>query len=175
MQDLNKNEVILPGSEFKKFDLDLKGNYFNAKLVFEKKLKGLSAIRFGAEYNYFNDKSVYTAYNGATISRQPKANIKAGFAESRYLYYKCLGCENRDKSGACICTLIKSILRHDFRWPTNSASGHRLQWHMVYFIKPLKSVYLPSAQALGFMKATHYIANIRKRATLAYFPCRNIL
>ena len=43
--------------EFKKFDIDTKGNYFNAKAVLEKKLKGLSAIRFGTEYNYSNDKS----------------------------------------------------------------------------------------------------------------------
>ena len=31
MQDANKNEVILTGLEFKKFNVDTKGNYFNAK------------------------------------------------------------------------------------------------------------------------------------------------
>src|SRR6187549_663219 len=30
LQDPNKNDVVFPGLEFKKFDLDLKGNYFNA-------------------------------------------------------------------------------------------------------------------------------------------------
>ena len=37
MQDDEKNDVILTGLEFKNFNLDNKGNYFNAKLVFEKK------------------------------------------------------------------------------------------------------------------------------------------
>jgi hypothetical protein len=64
MQNSNKADVVLVGLEIKKFHVVTNGNYFNAKAVFEKKLKGLSAIRFGSEYNYSNDRQVYTAFNG---------------------------------------------------------------------------------------------------------------
>ncbi|MGB3004924.1 MAG: carboxypeptidase-like regulatory domain-containing protein, partial [Chitinophagaceae bacterium] len=64
MQDKNKNDVQLNNLEGKSFNLDMMGNYFNAKAIVEKKFKGLSAIRVGTEYNYSNDKSVYTAFNG---------------------------------------------------------------------------------------------------------------
>jgi vitamin B12 transporter len=63
LKDQAKQDVNLSGLEFKKFSIHTKGNYLNAKLVLEKKLKGLSAIRFGSEYNYADDKLVYTAYN----------------------------------------------------------------------------------------------------------------
>jgi len=58
MQNTNKNDVLLSGLEFKKFKVDNRGNYFNGKLVLEKKLKGLSALRFGSEYNFSNDKGL---------------------------------------------------------------------------------------------------------------------
>ncbi|MEO7394553.1 MAG: carboxypeptidase-like regulatory domain-containing protein, partial [Chitinophagaceae bacterium] len=54
MQNQGKQDVTLTNLEFKKFGIDTKGNYFNAKLVLEKKLKGLSAFRFGTEYNNTN-------------------------------------------------------------------------------------------------------------------------
>ena len=60
MQNQGKQDVTLANLEFKKFGIDTKGNYFNAKVVLEKKLKGLSAVRFGTEYNNTTDKSVFT-------------------------------------------------------------------------------------------------------------------
>ena len=82
MQGLNKNDVVLGNLEFKKFNVDTKGNYFNAKAVLEKKLKGLSAVRFGAEYNYSNDKLVYTDYNGQQYPSDLKEHIKSIFGEA---------------------------------------------------------------------------------------------
>jgi hypothetical protein len=42
LQNQNKNDVIFPGLEFKKSDLEVKENYFNTRLVVEEKLKVLS-------------------------------------------------------------------------------------------------------------------------------------
>ncbi len=61
MQDSQKNDVLLSGLEFKKFHLDNRGSYFNAKEVLEKKIRGLSAFRLGAEYNSSNDNLTYKA------------------------------------------------------------------------------------------------------------------
>ncbi|MFZ1533604.1 MAG: TonB-dependent receptor, partial [Chitinophagaceae bacterium] len=82
MQNQGKQDVILGNLEFKKFDIDTKGGYFNAKAVLEKKLKGLSAVRFGTEYNYGNDKSVYTAFDGQQYFDTLKGHINAVFGEA---------------------------------------------------------------------------------------------
>ena len=82
MQKQNKEDVVLGNLEFKKFAVDTKGNYFNLKTVLEKKLKGLSAVRFGTEYNYSNDKSVYTAYNDQKYPDTLNGHINAVFAEA---------------------------------------------------------------------------------------------
>ncbi len=70
MQDMQQNDVLLTGLEFKKFKVDSRGNYFNAKFVLEKRLKGLSSFRAGSEYNYSKDFLIYTDYNGQAISRE---------------------------------------------------------------------------------------------------------
>ena len=41
----------------KNFNLVNNGQYANAKVVFEKRLFNLSAVRFGSEYNYSNEKT----------------------------------------------------------------------------------------------------------------------
>src|ERR1019366_7679714 len=52
--------------------------YINGKIVFEKKLFSLSAIRFGSEYNYSNEKTTFTQYNGNIFPQTVKENIFSG-------------------------------------------------------------------------------------------------
>jgi hypothetical protein len=80
-EDAGNNEVVLTGLEYKTFLLNAKGNYFNAKTVFEKRFQGLNALRFGSEYNYSNDKANYTLYSGQKFPNYLKENLLAGFAE----------------------------------------------------------------------------------------------
>lgn len=82
LQDSDKKDVVLSGLEFKNFAVDNKGNYFNAKTVLEKKMKGLSAFRFGAEYNFSSDKVLYTAYNNQQYPSSLKQHIESLFAEA---------------------------------------------------------------------------------------------
>jgi outer membrane receptor for ferrienterochelin and colicin len=76
----NKPQVV-DGLEFKNFDLKTRGDYFNAKLVLERRLKGLSALRFGGEYNYSNDRLNYTLFNGNKFPNHIREHTKAAFAE----------------------------------------------------------------------------------------------
>ena len=168
LQDLNKNDVVFPGLEFKNFDLDLKGNYFNARLVFEKKLKGLSAIRFGSEYNYFNDKSIYTAYNGSAYPGNLKHNIKAGFAEADIYVTNSLAAKIGTRlEHASVIDKVNIAPRLSLAYKL----GNGAQASMAYgvFYQNPESKYLPSPNALGFMKATHYIAQYLKTAPLTTF------
>lgn len=80
----NQKQIITaqPLFAFKNFGVITHGEYINGKVVIEKKLKGLSAIRFGSEYNYSNEKSDYTDYNGNKSPGKIKENLISEFAEA---------------------------------------------------------------------------------------------
>jgi len=163
MQSQNKQDVLLTGLEFKKFKVDTKGNYFNAKIVLEKKLKGLSAIRFGSEYNYGNDKSVYTSFNSQKYPDTLIGHTNALFAEADLYATNALA--------------VKGGLRFEYsslldntniapRFSIAYKLGKGSQASIAYgvFYQDPERRYLPSPNGLDFMKATHYIAQYQKVA-----------
>lgn len=161
MQDSHNNDVILPGLEFKNFSLDSKGNYFNAKAVFERRLKGLSAVRFGGEYNYSNDNAEYTLYDGQKFPNVIKENLAAAFGETDIYLTNDLAAK------------LGTRLEHSSYFDkTNIAPrvslayklGKEGQASLAYgiFYQSPERRYLPSPVNLGFAKATHYIAQYQK-------------
>jgi hypothetical protein len=181
MQDENKNDEIVNGLEFKTFALDLDGNYFNAKLVLERRLKGLSALRFGSEYNYADERSVFTLYNGQKFPDKLKENTKSFFAESDIYITNKLA----TKIGA-------RLEQSSFLDKTNFAPrlslayklGKQSQASVAYgiFYQNPERRYLPSPNSLTFMKATHYIAQFMKvtnvrtfRAEIFYKKYENLI
>ncbi len=70
----NQKQVITNpmGYAFKNFGLDSREQYAQARLVLEKRLKGLNAIRFGGDHFYSREKSVYTLYDGNKLQRSCK-------------------------------------------------------------------------------------------------------
>ncbi len=84
-ENANNQKQILPAQPlfaFKNFGLVTHGEYINAKVVIEKRLKALSAIRFGSEYNYSNEKNDFTDYTGNVSSGKIKENLISEFAEA---------------------------------------------------------------------------------------------
>ncbi|MFY8045001.1 MAG: carboxypeptidase-like regulatory domain-containing protein, partial [Chitinophagaceae bacterium] len=61
---MDKQQVQVDPLLFKNFKQRNLGNYFNAKWVMERKIRGLSAVRGGLEYNHNNDDIRYTAFDG---------------------------------------------------------------------------------------------------------------
>jgi vitamin B12 transporter len=168
IKDQNKNDVVLNGLEWKKFDLDLNGNFFNAKLVLDRRLKGLSAIRFGGEYNYSDEKSVYTLYNGQQFPGRIKENVKAAFAESDiYITNKLaakLGTRFEQSS-----LLDKTNFAPRFSLAYKLSKYTQASFAYGIFYQNPERKYLPSTSELGFMKATHYIAQYMKVTALRTF------
>jgi hypothetical protein len=168
MQDENKNDVVLAGLEFKQFAIDSRGNYYNAKLVFEKRLKGLSALRFGAEYNNSNDKLDYTDYNGTTYPVHVSETIKSGFAEADIYVTNLLAAkiggrvERSDMLGK-----VNFAPRLSLAYKFDKTSQASLAYGIFYQNPERK--YLPSPNSLDFMKATHYIAQYQKVANQQTF------
>ena len=161
MKDDKKNEVLLTGLEFKTFGLDLDAKYFNAKLVLEKRLKGLTALRFGSEFNYSNEKSVFKTYNGQQYPGRLKENVKSFFAESDIYVTNNLAAKigtRVENSSITDKTNIAPRLSLAYKF------SKQAQTSLAYgiFYQDPESRYLPSPNALTFMKATHYIAQYMK-------------
>ena len=168
MQDNQENNVLLNGLEFKTFDLNNKGFYGNAKLVLEKKFKGLNALRFGTEYNHSDDKNLFTAYNGMKFNSRNIENVYSLFAEQDIYLTNNLAA----KFGAR--AEYSSLLNKANLAPRISLAyklGKQSQASLAYgvFYQNPEMRYQPSANPLIFMKAQHYIAQYQKTTNLTTF------
>jgi len=161
MQDQNKNDVVLDGLQFKNFAIDLKGNYFNAKLVLERRLRALSAFRFGGEYNYSNDRSVYTSYNGDKFRDSVREHIKSLFAEADIYITNSLAAKIGTRfEHSSILGKTNIAPRASIAYKLGKGSQASVAYGIFYQNPERK--YLPSPHSLEFMKATHYIAQYQR-------------
>lgn len=162
------NKVLLTGLEFKNFELANRSQYFNSRIVFEKKLKGLSAIRFGNEFNYSNEKSTYTLYNNQQFPGRLEQNTVAGFAEAD-IYIT-----NNVAAKTGLRAEHSSYLNKTNLAPRASIAyklGNQSQASLAYgvFYQNPERRYLPAPVQLGFLKASHYIAQYQKTTSLITF------
>jgi hypothetical protein len=161
----DKKEVQLPGLEFKNFNQENKSNYFNGKMVFERRLKGLTAVRFGGEYNKLNDQVQYIDYNNQVYNQDINQHISALFAETdiyitndlaakiggRYEYASVLGKSN-------LAPRVSLAYKLGGEGQASIAYGQ--------FYQNPERQYLPAAVPPGYSKATHYIAQYQRVSKL---------
>lgn len=67
---------------FKNFSLQNIARYAQARVVLEKKIKGLSVVRFGGDYFYSNEKTTYTLFDGTKYIEKVTDNLVAAFTET---------------------------------------------------------------------------------------------
>jgi hypothetical protein len=159
--DENNNKVVLQTLEVKNFSLNNKSNYANAKLVFEKRLQSLSAIRFGFEYNYSNEKPVYTLYTGQKLDQRLQEHTKALFAESDVYLTNNIAAKlggRAEHSSTLDKINFAPRLSLAYKLGTNS---HASFAYGIFYQSP-ENRYLPVSASLNFSKATHYIAQYQK-------------
>ncbi|MDB5198322.1 MAG: TonB-dependent receptor [Chitinophagaceae bacterium] len=145
---------------YKNFDVATHGNYANAKVVIEKRLTGLSAIRFGSEYNYSNDKTEVTLYNAKTVETV-KENLVSGFAEADIYITNDIAAKvgtRAEHSSLLDKWNIAPRLSLAYKLADNSQASFA---YGVFYQDPEKR-YLPSAANLDYAKATHYIVQYQK-------------
>lgn len=181
MQDEDNNDVLLSGLEGKTFGVDTKGNYFNAKAVIEKKMKGLSAVRFGTEYNYSKDNYTYTDYSGNKYPGGLKEHINSFFAEADVYATNDLAVKGglRFEHSAL---LGKTNFSPRFSVAYKLGKGSQASLAYGIFYQNPERKYLPSPNELSFMRADHYIAQFQKsinqqtfRAEIFYKKYHNLL
>ncbi|MGZ5189860.1 MAG: TonB-dependent receptor plug domain-containing protein, partial [Flavisolibacter sp.] len=164
LENSENQEVSISGLEQKNFLLDTKGNYINAKAVFEKRLKGLTAVRFGSEYNYSNDQSDFTAYDGQQYNNQLKENLVSGFAETD-LYL------TNDIAAKLGARVEHSSMLEKFNFAPRASLAYKLgkesQASFAYgiFYQNPEKKYISQAVNLDFTKASHYILQYQKTSS----------
>ena len=135
--------------------------YLNDAIVFEKRLINISAIRFGAEYNYSNEKGDYTQYDGITYSQTIKENIFSGFAETNIYLTNDIALQagvRTEHSKLLNKWDVAPRISMAYKFPDKS------EFSLAYgiFYQDPESKYLPSINQLHFAQATHYIAQYQK-------------
>lgn len=161
-QNNQKQSIINPVFfAFKNFNVVTHGNYVNAKVVIEKKLKGLSAVRFGSEYNYSNDKTDFTLYNGNKFRDAVKENLLSGFAEADIYITNDIAAKigtRGEHSSLLNRWNIAPRLSLAYKFTDNSQASFA---YGIFYQDPEKR-YLPATAKIDFAKATHYIAQYQK-------------
>ena len=168
LQDEGKKDVVLNGLEFKNFGLDIRGRYLNAKLVLDRRLRGLSAIRFGTEYNYSSDPSTYIDYNNNRYGGTLKQHITALFAETDIYVTNALAAKVGGRAEySSYLDRTNLAPRASLAYKTGKESQASVAYGIFY--QNPETRYLPAISPLNFSKATHYIANYQKTTSLQVF------
>ena len=168
MQDANKVNVIVSGLEFKNFRAEPTGNYLNAKLVFERKLRSLSALRFGSEYNFSDDRISFTDYNGNKYKNVLKEHINSLFAEGDIYITNGLAAKLGTRlEHSSYLDRFNIAPRVSLAYKTGKTAQVSVAYGIFY--QDPEAKYLPSPNALDFSKATHYIAQYMVTTNLRVF------
>ena len=164
LQDGNNKKQFLSNDTlfaYKNFGLLNKGEYANAKMVFEKKLFNLSAVRFGAEYNYSNEKTTYTQYDGARYPERVQENIFSGFGETDIYLTNDIAAKIGGRAEHSMLFdkwNVAPRISVAYKFHDNS------QFSVAYgiFYQDPERKYLPAVNQLHFARARHYIAQYQK-------------
>lgn len=161
----NQNNKVVPTGDslldYKTFHLDNKDYYINGRWVVEKKLGGLSAIRFGNEYNYSNEYIQYSQYNNLEIDSRLKENLLASYAESDiYLLPKLALRAGIRAEHSDFLSLWNIAPRVSFAYQFKDRGQVSFAYGKFYQ-NPDKQ-YLPSQDKLHFENAIHYIIQYQK-------------
>ena len=156
--DNKKQQFFVPsGYAGKNFSLVNNAQYAQAKVVFEKRLKGINSLRFGSDYFYSKEKTLYTLFDGTKFNDIARDNLYAAFAETDLYITKDLAL----KAG--------SRLEHSEqinKWniaPRASVAykfkdKSQLSFAYGIFYQNPERRYLPVLSSnIGYSKATHYI------------------
>ena len=161
LENTQNQKVFIQDLEVKNFSMNNKSRYANGKLVVEKKLPGLSMLRFGGEYNYSNERPQYTAYDGTVQRGRVEQSTSAAFAETDIYLTNNLAAKLGSRlEYASLIDKVNVAPRLSLAYKLSDNSQASLAYGIFY--QNPESRYLPGLSALHFAKATHYIAQYQK-------------
>ncbi len=140
----------------KNFSLSTKGNFFQSRIVLDKKLNGLSGIRFGTEISSSNEKSAYTLFHGTKFNEVVKETMVAIFGESDIYLTNSLAAKlgiRTEHSNLLNKWNVAPRASLAYQVSKYSSAGFA---YGIFYQNPERS-YLPSSKVLDFSKSAHYI------------------
>lgn len=166
VSDLENGDGVketVPYLEFKNFYLHAKSQYANAKAVVEKRLAGLSVLRFGSEYNYTHEQPAYTLYNGEQLTSFIREKTTAVFAESDiYLTNNLAAKLGARAEHSSFLQKWNAAPRLSLAYKLREGSQASVAYGEFY--QNPETRYLPALAPLTFARATHYIAQYQRMA-----------
>jgi hypothetical protein len=148
----------------KSFHVKSYGSLAQIRAVLERRLYGLSAIRFGGEYMYFKDRNDFSNQFVPKTTANTDDHFKAAFAEADLYITNDLAAKvggrvehSSQLDKANIVPRISLAYKVGPKAQASLAYG-------VFYQKPEKDYYMRgySFNDLAYTKATHYIANLQK-------------
>jgi vitamin B12 transporter len=146
---------------FKNFGVTNMQHFMQTRIVLEKKLPGISALRFGAENSNSNEASTYTTYSGTKLDEKVKENIVAGFAETDIYITNSLAAKIGARAEHSKLLQKNNIApRIAFAYKVANQAQLSLAYGQ-FFQNPERRI-LPTTFNVDFSKATHYILQYQK-------------
>ncbi|MEO7768857.1 MAG: carboxypeptidase-like regulatory domain-containing protein [Ferruginibacter sp.] len=165
VQDGGNKKVIISAPSFyafKNFSLVNTAKYAQARLVLEKKIKGLTAVRFGSDYFYSNEKTTYTLYDGTKFDEKIIDYLYAGFAEADIYVTNSLAAKigtRLEHSDIINKWNIAPRISLAYKLADNSQASFA---YGIFYQNPERKL-LPAAAGINYSKAAHYIFQYTKQ------------
>lgn len=159
MQDGNNKKVDISSPLFysyKNFALVNIARYAQGRVVLEKRIKGLTAIRFGSDYFYSNEKSTYTLFDGQKFDEKVVDHLFAGFTEADIYVTNSLAAKvggRLEHSEIVQKWNIAPRLSLAYKLANNSQASFA---YGIFYQNPERKL-LPVTASIDYSKATHYI------------------
>ncbi len=162
LQDQQNVKQDLPAAPYdiKNFRVKANADLAQIKAVFERRLKGLSTLRVGAEYLYSKDKSLFTNVYVSNANSVYTDNFKAGFAEADVYITNDIAA----KIGGRVehsSYLNKANVVPRLSLAYKVGEGQFSMAYGIFYQKP-ERYYLLFSNNFQYQKATHYILNYQR-------------
>ena len=156
--DNQKQQFFSPsGYAGKNFSLKNTAQYAQVKVVLEKRLKGINTLRFGSDYFYSKEKTLYTLFDGTKFNDVVKDNLYTAFAETDLYITKDLALKaggRLEQSEQISKWNIAPRASVAYKFKDKS----QLSFAYGIFYQNPERRYLPVLNSnVGYSKATHYI------------------
>lgn len=161
-QDNKEQFIAQVPYDSKSFKIKNNSDLAQIKMVLERRLYGLSAIRFGGEYLYFTDKTDFTnryITNGKTTADD---HFKAGFAEADVYITNDLAAKIGGRvEHSSLLDKANIVPRASLAYKLGNLAQVSLAYG-IFYQRPEKEFFLRNYERSDdflYTKATHYIAN----------------
>jgi vitamin B12 transporter len=164
-QDAANNKTVITTPiyfAFKNFAIVNEAKYAQARLVLERKFKGLNALRFGADYFYSEEKTTYTIFDGRKFKEEVSDNLVAAFAETDIYLTNSLAAKigTRVEHSAVINKWnVAPRISLAYKLATNTQASFA---YGIFYQNPERR-YLPTVASLDYSRAAHYIFQFLKQ------------